>query len=73
MEGVAPESYRQAVVFLETPPERLERPSEARARMDQKDERFIPHLLAITTGTVVDFPNEPTTTTMRVRRTTVRR
>lgn len=53
----APETYRRAVVFLESPPDRLDRPSQARERMDQKNERFIPHLLAITTGTVVDFPN----------------
>ena len=25
--------------------------------MDQRNETFVPHLLAITTGTVVDFPN----------------
>lgn len=55
---VTPESYRQAVVYFESPPERLEHLSEARARMDQKNERFIPHLLAVTTGTVVDFPND---------------
>jgi plastocyanin len=55
---VTPELYRQAVVYFESPPERLEHPSDARARMDQRNERFIPHLLAITTGTVVDFPND---------------
>ena len=27
------------------------------AVLDQRDERFVPHVLAITTGTVVDFPN----------------
>jgi plastocyanin len=25
--------------------------------LDQRDERFVPHVLAITTGTIVDFPN----------------
>jgi len=25
--------------------------------LDQRDERFVPHVLAVTTGTVVDFPN----------------
>jgi hypothetical protein len=25
--------------------------------MDQRNETFVPHLLAVTTGTVVDFPN----------------
>jgi plastocyanin len=56
--GSAPDVYRQAVVYLDPPPERLEKPSDARARMDQKNERFIPHLLAIASGTVVDFPND---------------
>jgi plastocyanin len=27
------------------------------AVLDQRDERFVPHVLAITAGTVVDFPN----------------
>ena len=26
-------------------------------RMDQRNETFVPHLLAVTTGTIVDFPN----------------
>src|SRR6202008_952475 len=28
-----------------------------RAIMDQRNETFVPHVLAITTGTTVDFPN----------------
>jgi plastocyanin len=28
-----------------------------RAVLDQRDERFVPHVLAITIGTIVDFPN----------------
>jgi plastocyanin len=32
-------------------------PAPGRARMIQKDKLFQPHVLAITTGTVVDFPN----------------
>jgi plastocyanin len=32
-----------------------------RARMDQKGEQFVPHVLAITVGTSVDFPNSDTT------------
>lgn len=55
--AVLPETYRRAVVFLESPPERLDRLGTGRGRMDQKNERFSPHLLAITTGTIVDFPN----------------
>lgn len=54
----APEVYRQAVVYLDPPPERLRQPLEGRARMDQRGERFIPHLLAVAIGTVVDFPND---------------
>jgi plastocyanin len=57
-EVTPPEVYQQAVVYLDPPPERLEHPVEAHARMDQRGERFIPHLLAIATGTLVDFPND---------------
>jgi hypothetical protein len=35
----------------------FEAPSDRHARMDQRNERFIPHVLAITAGTWVDFPN----------------
>jgi plastocyanin len=56
--GLTPEVYRQAVVYLDPPPERLQRPVEVRARMDQRGQRFIPHLLAIAAGTFVDFPND---------------
>ncbi len=53
----AGEAYRQAVVYLESPPERLQQPASGRARMDQKNERFVPHLLTILAGTTVEFPN----------------
>ena len=47
-----------SVVYLDSAPrgafEQVETP---RAVMDQRGERFVPHVLAITTGTVVDFPN----------------
>jgi len=50
---------RRSVVFLESFPrgafERV--PSDRHARMDQKNERFVPHVLAIAAGTWVDFPN----------------
>jgi len=59
--GADADVYRQAVVYIDPPPDRLERPSEVRVRMNQKDERFIPHLLAIPTGSTVDFPNEDRT------------
>jgi plastocyanin len=47
-----------SVVYLDSAPrgafEQVETP---RAVMDQRGERFVPHILAITTGTIVDFPN----------------
>jgi len=33
----------------------------SRARMDQRDEQFVPRLLALTVGSVVEFPNNDTT------------
>jgi len=46
------------VVYLEVAPsEALEPPVAARQRMDQRNETFVPHVLAIRTGTTVDFPN----------------
>ena len=53
---------RHAVVYLESAPRAAfgELPA-GRARLDQRGERFIPHVLAVTVGTVVDFPNNDTT------------
>jgi plastocyanin len=55
-------SRRHVVVYLDAVPRRAfdELPA-ARARMDQRGEQFVPHILAITTGTTVDFPNHDTT------------
>ena len=48
----------KSVVYLDSAPrgafEQVETP---RAVMDQRGERFVPHVLAITTGTIVEFPN----------------
>jgi len=59
--GAAPQSPpepRRAVVYLESAPRgAFEQTEPGRAVMDQRNETFVPHLLAITTGTVVDFPN----------------
>lgn len=53
---------RRAVVYLETAPAgAFEDRGAKRARMDQRNETFVPHVLAITTGTVVDFPNSDPT------------
>jgi plastocyanin len=48
----------RAVVYLETAPRgAFEQGEGERAVMDQRNETFVPHVLAITTGTTVDFPN----------------
>jgi plastocyanin len=49
---------RRSVVYLESAPRgAFDVPPDRHARMNQRDERFIPHVLAITAGTWVDFPN----------------
>jgi plastocyanin len=49
---------RRSVVYLESAPRGAFETSECgRAVMDQRNETFVPHVLAITTGTTVDFPN----------------
>jgi plastocyanin len=51
-----------AVVYLESAPGgAFEDRDPARARLDQRSEMFVPHVLAIATGTVVDFPNNDRT------------
>jgi plastocyanin len=53
---------RRTVVYLETAPAAaLESREPMRARMDQRNETFLPHVLAVDVGTVVDFPNNDTT------------
>jgi plastocyanin len=48
----------KSVVYLEAAPRgAFERVEPGRAVMNQRNETFVPHLLAIRTGTVVDFPN----------------
>jgi plastocyanin len=48
----------RSVVYLETAPRgAFEQTEPAQAVMDQRNETFVPHLLAITTGTTVAFPN----------------
>ena len=53
---------RRSVVYLETAPqgafEDHERP---RASLDQRNEAFVPYVLAIEVGTTVDFPNRDKT------------
>jgi plastocyanin len=50
--------FRRSVVYLESAPSLAFPDVEPqRATMDQKNETFVPHVLAITVGTTVDFPN----------------
>jgi plastocyanin len=49
---------RRSVVFLESAPQAaFETPAPGRARLDQKNETFVPYVLAVTVGSTVDFPN----------------
>lgn len=53
---------RRSVVYLEAAPQpAFEDRRRRRARIDQRNETFVPHVLAITVGTTVDFPNNDTT------------
>jgi plastocyanin len=48
----------RSVVYLETAPRgAFEQNQRARAVMDQRNETFVPHVLAVRTGSIVDFPN----------------
>jgi plastocyanin len=52
----------RAVVYLETgPATALEAREPVRARMDQRNETFLPRVLAVDAGTLVDFPNNDNT------------
>ena len=54
--------YRRGVVYLETAPRAaFDEREPGRAVMDQRDERFVPHLLAVMVGTYVEFPNSDLT------------
>jgi plastocyanin len=46
-----------SVVYFDSAPRTAAAPVPGHAVLDQRDERFVPHVLAVTTGTVVDFPN----------------
>ena len=53
---------RRSVVYLDPAPRgAFEERDEARARIDQRNETFMPHVLAIVAGTTVDFPNSDLT------------
>ena len=45
-------------MYLESAPQAaFETPTPGRARLDQKNETFVPYVLAVTVGSTVDFPN----------------
>jgi plastocyanin len=53
---------RRTVVYLDPAPRAaFDVRDEPRARMDQRRETFVPHVLAIVAGTWVDFPNNDRT------------
>ena len=57
-----PTDRRHAVVYLDPAPRAaFDTRDEPRARMDQRNETFVPHVLAIVAGTTVDFPNSDRT------------
>jgi plastocyanin len=53
---------RRGVVYLDAAPRgAFEEREPGRAIMDQRNETFVPHVLAVSAGTVVDFPNSDKT------------
>jgi plastocyanin len=57
-----PLDRRRSVVYLETAPRAaFEASPDRRATMSQRNERFVPHVLAMVAGTYVDFPNDDRT------------
>ena len=53
-----PAARQMSVVYLEAAPRgAFEQVEPTRAVLDQRNETFVPHVLAITSGTTVEFPN----------------
>ncbi len=52
---------RRSVVYLETAPAAALERQPRHGAIDQRSETFVPHVLAVTAGTVVDFPNSDAT------------
>jgi plastocyanin len=53
---------RRAVVYLESAPSpAFDEREPVRMQMDQRNETFYPHVLAVTVGSIVDFPNSDST------------
>jgi plastocyanin len=57
-----PIDRRRSVVYLEAAPQgAFEESERARVVLDQRNQTFVPHVLAVTTGTTVDFLNSDRT------------
>jgi plastocyanin len=57
-----PIDRRRSVVYLEAAPQgAFEEPERSRVVLDQRNQTFVPHVLAIMTGTTVDFLNSDRT------------
>jgi plastocyanin len=57
-----PTDRRRSVVYLETAPRAaFDQRDEPRPKLDQRNETFVPHVMAIVAGTTVDFPNNDET------------
>jgi plastocyanin len=54
----APDRRRSVVYLEEAPQAAFEPPPPGRARIDQKNEAFVPYVVAVTVGSTVDFPND---------------
>jgi plastocyanin len=52
---------QRSIVYLESAPRGAFETRDARAVMEQRNETFLPHVLAIAAGTTVDFPNSDPT------------
>jgi plastocyanin len=60
--GSEPIDRRRSVVYLEAAPQgAFEEPERGRVVLDQRNQTFVPHVLAVTTGTTVDFLNSDRT------------
>ena len=58
MPAPLPPADRRSVVYLDPAPRAaFDARDEPRARIDQRNESFVPHVLAVVAGTTVDFPN----------------
>jgi plastocyanin len=62
MASTRPPIDRRSVVYLDPAPRAaFDTREEPRPRLDQRNETFVPHVLAIVAGTSVDFPNNDRT------------